>query len=122
MPSTINRAYPRAPYSLINSWENRLQLEQSPAVDRKNGGTEFRGSGFQANRTKYIQEIRIAIVSMSSYFEIEGFLQEREGKPFFFEDILYQVLDNKWNWIYKGGSGVSAVNELSMTLKQVFRP
>lgn len=112
-------SYPTAPQAFILTWENPLSLKQSPATnaDRRKGGTEFRGTNFQLNLTREIQEAKIFAVNRDDYEEIEEFLTSAQGKPFTIpsNDNLWSCLE--WGWTFKGGD----IFELNLQLKQEFR-
>jgi hypothetical protein len=110
--------YPTAPQSFVLTWENPLSLKQSPATnaDRRKGGTELRGTNFQLNLVREMQEVKVIAVTRDDYEEIEEFLTSRNGAPFNFNSQLWSCLE--WNWIFKGND----VFELNLSLKQEFRP
>lgn len=107
--------YPNAPTELVLKWESPLSLSQSPTIDRRNGGTEARGTNFQLNLTRETQAANVVIVTLDDYLTIEEFLQERDGKPFFFNSKLFSTLE--WKWTFKGND----IFELSLSLKEEFR-
>lgn len=110
--------YPIAPYELITSWENSLTLQQNPTIDRRNGGTEFRGTNFQINQNRELQEVKLIVTSLLAYKSIEEFLTERMGKPFYFDDGYFLCSVLAWAWTYLGDD----VFEISCQLRQEFRP
>ena len=112
-------SYPQAPLSLVLSWENPIDLQQTPVIDRRNGGTERRGGNFQLNRVREGRDVNTRVVSIASYLEIEAFLGDRRGRAFVLDGKLWQVFS--WSWNYLGGVGPNAVSELTMNMKQVFR-
>ena len=108
-----------APQSFVLTWENPLSLKQSPALsaDRRKGGTEVRGTTFQLNLTREMQEARVIVSTRDDYEEIEEFLVGRNGKPFttVFSNNLWSC--SEWTWTFKGGD----IFELNLQLKQEFR-
>ena len=112
-------SYPVAPQSFILTWENPLSLKQSPAIsaDRRKGGTEARGTNFQLNLTKEMQEAKVIITSRVDYLALEEFLTSRDGAPFTsaFSNNLWSCLE--WVWMFKGND----TSELNLQLKQEFR-
>ena len=108
-----------APQSFVLTWENSLSLKQSPTIsaDRRKGGTEVRGTTFQLNLTREIQEARVIVSTRDDYEEIEEFLVGRNGAPFttVFSNNLWSC--SEWTWTFKGGD----IFELNLQLKQEFR-
>ena len=111
-----------APQSFVLTWENSLSLKQSPSLsaDRRKGGTEVRGTTFQLNLTREIQEARVIVSTRDDYEEIEEFLTTANGKPFTIPTNIYSNnlwSCSEWTWTFKGGD----IFELNLSLKQEFR-
>jgi hypothetical protein len=108
-----------APQSFVLTWENPLSLKQNPSLsaDRRRGGTEVRGTNFQLNLTREVQEAKVMAVTRDDYEEIEEFLTTANGKPFTtaFSNNVWSC--SEWTWTFKGGD----IFELNLQLKQEFR-
>jgi phage-related protein len=107
--------YPFAPF-LIPGWENPQSFQTAAISQRKNGGTEQRGNRYQINQSVNSYNIQVRIAYLESYEEIDQFLKDRNGSPFFLQGYLYRSSEHRW--VHIGGE----VWELSLQLEQVYRP
>lgn len=97
--------YPTAPTTLIAAWNNRHSYQASPIIQRYNGGTEDRGTGFGINTVTDTWSFDIKVVGLANYSALHSFFLERDGKPFYLDyngdgvtDGLYRIASHQWNW------------------------
>ena len=108
--------YAVAPSSLKLKWDNAVQYESSFISRIFEGGVDERGNRSQLNQTTATQTLTLTIDNRFEYLEIDEFLTENLGRPFYFDSVLYRCETFKF-------TELSAVAfELELSLIQVFRP
>lgn len=105
-----------APSSLKLSWENALSFEPSVIAQNYYGGVDERGNRNQINQVAGTQALSLVVPNLYDYTEIDNFLTDNLGKPFYFNSTLYCC--ESFKWVYQS----SKVFGLDLSLVQVFRP
>lgn len=108
--------YAVAPSSLKLKWDNAVQHESSFISRIFEGGVDERGNRSQLNQTTATQTLTLTIDNQFEYVEIDEFLTENLGRPFYFGSVLYRCETFKFTYLS------AVVFELELSLIQVFRP
>jgi hypothetical protein len=108
--------YPVAPSSLKAKWDKGEQYESFFLSQNYQGGVDERGNRNQLNQTNAAQTLSLTIDNQFEYLEINEFLTENLGRPFYFDSVLYRCETFKFTYLS------AVVFELELSLTQVFRP
>ncbi|MCE2721463.1 MAG: phage tail protein [Anabaena sp. 49628_E55] len=108
--------YAVAPSSLKLKWDNAVQYESFFLSQNYQGGVDERGNRNQLNQTTATQTLTLTIDNQFEYVEIDEFLTENLGRPFYFDSVLYRCETFKFTYLS------AVVFELELSLIQVFRP
>lgn len=90
--------YPFAPTALKRSWNDSQSYTLDIQKSRRNGGIETRTTATGINIVDDDWSLNLVIKSETDKITIENFIQERHGRPFWFEARLYKITDYSWNW------------------------
>lgn len=90
--------YPFAPTALKRSWSDSQSYTLDIQKSRRNGGIETRTTAYGINIVDDDWSLNLVIKSEADKTTIENFIQERRGKPFWFEARLYKITDYSLNW------------------------
>lgn len=108
--------FPTVPSSLKISWDNAISFEASFLSQNYQGGVDEKGNRNQLNQVVGTQTLTLTIDSLFTYSEIDTFLTNNLGKPFYFGSVLYRCETFKWT------PSSDKVFKLELSLIQVFRP
>lgn len=108
--------YPSAPSSLKLSWDNALSFESAVLSQNYYGGVDERGNRNQLNQITRNQMLTLVVTTLAEYSEIDTFLTNNLGKPFYFNNILY--ICEAFKWKYQNNK----IFGLDLNLTEVFRP
>lgn len=90
--------YPFAPSAFKRSWGDSQNYTLDIQKSRRQGGIETRSTLTAINIVDDDWSINLIIKSEADKTTIEDFIQERSGKPFWFEARLYKITDYSWSW------------------------
>lgn len=116
MLTALSYMFPNAPSSLKISWDNAISFEASFLSQNYQGGVDEKGNRNQLNQVVGTQTLTLTIDSLFTYSEIDTFLTNNLGKPFYFNSTLYRCETFKWT------PSSDKVFKLELSLIQVFRP
>lgn len=108
--------FPNAPSSLKISWDNAISFEATFLSQNYQGGVDEKGNRNQLNQVVGTQTLTLTIDSLFTYSEIDAFLTNNLGKPFYLSSVLYRCETFKWT------PSSDKVFKLELSLIQVFRP
>jgi hypothetical protein len=116
MLTALSCMFPNAPSSLKISWDNAISFEAAFLSQNYQGGVDEKGNRNQLNQVVGTQTLSLTIDSLFTYSEIDTFLTNNLGKPFYFNSTLYRCETFKWT------PSSDKVFKLELSLIQVFRP